>query len=94
MCFPFVLKNAFKANSQKSYTNTQLHLDTKKELLNLCSQICGMYNVTKHELMSWVVKGHIGQMKGYNVNWVQTATLTTKEKAHSLGVENLKEIDL
>jgi hypothetical protein len=40
--------------------------------------------------MSWVVKGYIEQMKGYNVNWVQTATSTKKEKAHSLGVENLK----
>jgi hypothetical protein len=90
VCFPFVLKNAFKANSQRSYTNTQLHLDNKKELLNLCSQICGMSNVTNHEFMSWVVKGNIGRMKGYNVNWVQTATSSTKEKAHSLGVENLK----
>ncbi len=69
-------------------------MDTKKELLDLCSQICGMSNVTIHEFMSWVVKGYIGQMKGYNVNWVQMATSTTKEKAHSLGVENLKKIDL
>jgi hypothetical protein len=50
-----------------------------------------MSNVTNHEFMSWVVKGYIGQMKGYNVNWVQMATSTTKEKAHSLGVENLKK---
>jgi hypothetical protein len=48
------------------------------------------YNVNWVQILSWVVKGYIGQLKGYNVNWVQTATSTAKEKAHRLGVENLK----
>jgi hypothetical protein len=71
-------------------TNTQLHANTKKDLLHLCSHIYDMSNVTNNELMSWAMKGYIAQMKGCDVNWARAATLTAKEKACRLVVEKLR----
>jgi hypothetical protein len=48
--------------------NMHLHVDIKKELLELCCKIYGTSTVTNNKFMSWVVNGYIAQAKGYNVN--------------------------
>jgi len=34
-----------------------------------------------NKFMSWIMKGYIAQMKGFNLNWAKVATSTSKEKA-------------
>ncbi len=71
-------------------TNIQLHANTKKDLLYLCSHIYDMSNVTNNELMSWAMKGYIAQMKGCDVNWAKVATSIMKKKMCRLVVDKLK----
>jgi len=42
--------------------------------------------------MSWVVKGYIVEVKGWDVNWVRATMSTTKEKAHRVQIEKMKNI--
>ncbi len=70
-------------------TNTQLHVDTKKDLLELYCKIYGTSIITNNEIMSWVVKGYIAQAKDYNGNWARTVASTTKKKAHRLVAEKM-----
>jgi hypothetical protein len=49
-------------------TNTHLHLDTKKKLFHLCSQIYGTSIIMNNKFMSWVIKGYITKVKGWDVN--------------------------
>jgi hypothetical protein len=53
------IKEVFDRVSKFKITNTQLHANTRKKLLNLCSKIYGSSNVTNNEFMSWVVKEYI-----------------------------------
>jgi hypothetical protein len=59
-------------------TNTHLHVDTKKELLHLCSQIYGTSIIMNNKFMSWVVKGYITESKGWDVNWIRANPLLKK----------------
>lgn len=73
------IEEVFGKVSKYKTTNTKLHQDTKKNL-RLCSQIYGTSTITNNEIMSWVVKGYIGQRKSIYVNWEKEATSTAKEK--------------
>jgi hypothetical protein len=84
------IKEVFGKVAKFKTTNIQLHVNIKKDLLHLCSLIYGMSNVTNNELMSWVVKGYITQMKVCNVNWAKEIASTVKEKAHRLVIKKLR----
>ncbi len=43
-----------------------------------------------NKFMSWVMKGYIAQMKGFNVNWAKVATSISKEKACRVVYEKVK----
>ncbi len=84
------IREVFNKISKFKTTNTQFHANTTKKLLNLCSKIYGSSNVTNDEFMSWVVKGYIAEVKGFDITWVKVATSTTKEKAHRVVVEKTR----
>ncbi len=51
-----------------------------------------MSTITNNKFMSWVVKGYIVEVKGWDVNWVRATMSTTKEKAHRVQIEKMKNI--
>jgi hypothetical protein len=63
----FTIKHVTEANIEEVFgkvakcktTNIHLHVDTKKKLFHLCSQIYGMSIITNKKFMSWVIKGYI-----------------------------------
>jgi hypothetical protein len=72
--------------------NTQLHANTKKELLELCCKIYGTSTITNIKFMLKVVKGYIAQIEGYYVNWVKVVASVAKKKAHRLMAKKMKGI--
>ncbi len=84
------IKEVFNKVTKFKTINIRLHVDTKKDLLHLCSHIYDMSSVTNNELTLWAMKGCITQMKGCDVNWAKAITLNAKEKACSLVVEKLR----
>ena len=62
-------------------TNTRLHPETRRELINLYAKIYGTEDVTNNEFMLWVVKGFILECKGEVVDWATAAASTAREKA-------------
>jgi hypothetical protein len=61
-------------------TNTQLHPDTWKELIDLYKKIYGTRDVTNNEFMEWHVKGYIAELSGEQVNWAEAAAATARWK--------------
>ncbi len=43
-----------------------------------------------NKFMSWVMKGYIAQMKGFNVNWAKVVASTSKEKTCKVVHEKVK----
>lgn len=69
-----------KVSSFKT-TNTKLHPDTRRELIELYAKIYGTTTVTNNEWSGWVVKGYICESKNKKVDWATAAASTAKEKA-------------
>jgi hypothetical protein len=57
-------------------TNTTLNLETRNELLQLYAKIYGKMEVTNNEFMTWVVKGYIAEVMGFEVDWAIVAAST------------------
>jgi hypothetical protein len=96
--FDLTLKEVCEADIEEVFgkmakfktTNIQLHVNTKKKLLELCCKIYGTSIVTNNKFMSWMVKGYIAQAKGYNVNWARAVALIAKENEPILVVKKMK----
>jgi hypothetical protein len=57
-------------------TNMTLTPETRSELLQLYAKIYGKMEVTNSEFMAWVVKGHIAEIMGFEVDWASAAAST------------------
>jgi hypothetical protein len=66
-------------------TNTTLNPETRSELLQLYTKIYGKMEVTNNEFMTWVVKGYIAEVMGFEVDWATTAA--SKALVHASRVE-------
>ncbi len=70
--------------------NPLFHVETKLNLKRLHWQIYGVHTLNNNDFMLWLMKGYITQEKGYEINWVKTIALTTKEKVQRKEMEAWK----
>jgi len=65
-------KRFFGKMSKFKTTNSNLHLETQKKY--------GTTKPSNNELMSWVVKGYIVEVKGFEINWAKAIVCITRKK--------------
>jgi hypothetical protein len=74
------VEEVFGKVSKFKTTNSNLHLKTWKELIDLYAKIYGTTKPSNNELMSWVVKGYIAKVKGFEINWAKLLLALRKRK--------------
>jgi hypothetical protein len=84
------IEEVFDRGPKFKITNTQLHANTRKKLLNLCNKIYGSSNVMNNEFMSWVMKGYVQEVKGFDIKWARMAALIAKEKACRVAAKKMR----
>jgi hypothetical protein len=67
-------------------SNNNLHLETRRKY--------GTTKPSKNELMSWVVKGYIAEVKGFEINWAKAIVCTTREKTRREPTEKMMKLQI
>ncbi len=87
--FDLTLEQVIKSNVDEVFgkvskfktINSNLHVKTWRKIIELYVKIYGTTKPSNNELMSWVVKGYITEVKGFEINWAEVASCITREKA-------------
>jgi len=72
--------------------NNHLHLETWRKFINLYVKICGTTKPSNNELMFWVVKGYITEVKGFKINWAKVVACIVREKARNETMEKMMKL--
>ncbi len=74
------VEEVFGKVSKFKTINSNLHVETWKKIIDLYVKIYGTTKPSKNELMSWVVKGYVTEMKGFEINWAKVVSCIMREK--------------
>ncbi len=64
--------------------NSNLHLKTQRKY--------GTTKPSNNELMFWVVKGYITEVKGFKINWAKVVACIVREKARNETMEKMMKL--